>query len=124
MRWEIFNRKERKGRKDDRNAETEKRHRPIAAGPVREKIGETREKTGEIGGKLLLLRDTPRGNLVGFRGVPHTRFTYHRTWETGLEMGIEGHHCQPRFFCPYRRRLSTVSTSKYMEPFSGNPLES
>jgi hypothetical protein len=30
------------------------------------------------------------GNLAGLPGSPHTRFTYHRTWETGLEAEILG----------------------------------
>ena len=27
-------------------------------------------------------------NLVGFLRLTHTRFTYHRTWETGLRVAI------------------------------------
>ena len=33
-----------------------------------------------------LLKDNDLSNLVGFTALPHTRFTYHRTWETGLEV--------------------------------------
>jgi hypothetical protein len=38
--------------------------------------------------ELELLLDTALGNLVAFQGEDHTRFTYHRTWETGLETEI------------------------------------
>jgi len=31
-----------------------------------------------------LLKDNVLGNLVPPARPPHTRFTYHRTWETGL----------------------------------------
>ena len=33
-----------------------------------------------------LLKDNDLGNLVDSSALPHTRFTYHRTWETGLEV--------------------------------------
>jgi hypothetical protein len=40
------------------------------------------------------------GNLVHFFILPHTRFTYHRTWETGLEPEIRVAGFNPAFFCP------------------------
>jgi len=39
------------------------------------------------------------GNLVGFLDLSHTRFTYHRTWETGLEPEIRVAGFNPAFFC-------------------------
>jgi len=33
-----------------------------------------------------LLKAIVLGNLVTLPGIVHTRFTYHRTWETGLEV--------------------------------------
>jgi hypothetical protein len=33
-----------------------------------------------------LLKDNDLSNLVDFLALLHTRFTYHRTWETGLEV--------------------------------------
>jgi hypothetical protein len=38
------------------------------------------------------------GNLVAFSDLPHTRFTYHRTWETGLETEIRVAAFSPAFF--------------------------
>jgi len=38
-------------------------------------------------------------NLVRFPHLPHTRFTYHRTWETGLETEIRVADFSPAFFC-------------------------
>jgi hypothetical protein len=40
------------------------------------------ERAAKSRSKLLKYND-PR-NLVGFAVLTHTRFTYHRTWETGL----------------------------------------
>jgi len=39
------------------------------------------------------------GNLVRFLDLPHTRLTYHRTWETGLETEIRVADFSPAFFC-------------------------
>src|SRR5208282_6806299 len=39
-----------------------------------------------------------RRNLVPFPHLPHTRFTYHRTWETGLETEIRVADFSPAFF--------------------------
>jgi hypothetical protein len=33
-----------------------------------------------------LLKSIVLGNLVTLTGLVHTRITYHRTWETGLEV--------------------------------------
>ena len=33
-----------------------------------------------------LLKSIVLGNLVTLTSLVHTRFTYHRTWETGLEV--------------------------------------
>ena len=41
-------------------------------------------------------------NLVRFPHLPHTRLTYHRTWETGLETEIRVAAFSPAFFCPHR----------------------
>ena len=40
------------------------------------------------------------GNLVALSNLLHTRFTYHRTWETGLETEIRVADFSPAFFCP------------------------
>jgi hypothetical protein len=40
------------------------------------------------------------GNLVSFSQLPHTRLTYHRTWETGLETEIRVADFSPAFFAP------------------------
>jgi hypothetical protein len=61
-------------------------------------------KNGSLGRSLIVNRsslpryDYPR-NLVRFRYLLHTRFTYHRTWETGLETGIRVAAYNPAFFC-------------------------
>jgi len=39
-------------------------------------------------------------NLVGFGFLTHTRFTYHRTWETGLGAEIRVTVANLAFFCP------------------------
>ena len=39
------------------------------------------------------------GNLVGLLTLLHTRFTYHRTWETGLGVEIRVATFSPAFFC-------------------------
>ncbi len=39
-------------------------------------------------------------NLVRSRHLPHTRLTYHRTWETGLETEIRVAAFSPAFFAP------------------------
>src|SRR5580704_254042 len=56
-------------------------------------------------------------NLVRFRDLPHTRLTYHRTWETGLETEIRVAAFNPAFFCPLNPLLdagpaqSTINTA-------------
>ena len=45
-----------------------------------------------------LLPDSDPRNLVAFRYLPHTRLTYHRTWETGLEAEIRVAVFSPAFF--------------------------
>ncbi len=47
----------------------------------------------------LLQANDPR-NLVAISALPHTRFTYHRTWETGLEAEIRVAVFSPDFFGP------------------------
>src|SRR6266487_5336512 len=47
-----------------------------------------------------LLKVIVLGNLAGFLGQSHTRFTYHRTWETGLEVAALAAIADPEFFCP------------------------
>src|SRR5579864_1772399 len=42
--------------------------------------------------------DTYLRNLVGFRPISHTLFTYHRTWETGLRVAIRVTTFNPAFF--------------------------
>jgi len=44
---------------------------------------EAKQEPGAKGASWLLKDNAPR-NLVGFVALKHTRFTYHRTWETGL----------------------------------------
>ena len=56
--------------------------------------------TSQTALRLPRYRD-PR-NLVRFRHLPHTRLTYHRTWETGLETEIRVAAFSPAFFCPHR----------------------
>jgi hypothetical protein len=41
-------------------------------------------------------------NLVPRPHLPHTRLTYHRTWETGLETEIRVADFSPAFFCPLK----------------------
>ncbi len=38
------------------------------------------------------------GNLAQFLNLTHTRFTYHRTWETGLGVEIRVATVSPDFF--------------------------
>jgi hypothetical protein len=47
-------------------------------------------------------------NLVHFSHLPHTRLTYHRTWETGLEAEIRVADFNPAFFCLRPRGSSPV----------------
>src|SRR5437763_1688078 len=35
------------------------------------------------------------GDVARFRSDSYSRFTYHRTWEMGVETGNEGHRSQP-----------------------------
>jgi len=51
--------------------------------------------------------DSDLGNLAGFSLLPHTRFTYHRTWETGLDTEIRVAVISPAFFCLLHSRLSS-----------------
>ncbi len=46
-----------------------------------------------------LPRDSDLGNLVPIFHLPHTDFTYHRTWETGLGAEIRVAAAGPAFFC-------------------------
>jgi len=41
--------------------------------------------------------DSDLGNLVSFPHLTHTRFTYHRTWETGLGVEIRVATVNPDF---------------------------
>ena len=50
-----------------------------------------------------LPRDSDLGNLVLPPHLPHTRLTYHRTWETGLEAEIRVAAFNPAFFAPDSR---------------------
>jgi len=52
-----------------------------------------------------LLWDTDLGNLVDKAGAGHTRFTYHRTWETGLGAAIRVTAFSPDFLVPGFLRL-------------------
>ena len=45
-----------------------------------------------------LLKVIVLGNLVAFPRLPHNRFTYHRTWETGLEVAAKPLLLTPHFF--------------------------
>ena len=54
---------------------------------------------GLNGGSGRLPAESDLRNLVGFSDLPHTRFTYHRTWETGLETEIRVAAFNPAFFC-------------------------
>jgi hypothetical protein len=45
-----------------------------------------------------LLKVIVLGNLVAFSLLPHTRFTYHKTWETGLEVAAKPLLLTPHFF--------------------------
>jgi len=45
--------------------------------------------------------DSDLGNLAGFSLLPHTRFTYHRTWETGLDTEIRVAVISPAFFLSF-----------------------
>src|SRR6266852_646151 len=49
-----------------------------------------------------LPKDSDPRNLVGFFCLSHTRLTYHRTWETGLETEIRVAAFSPAFFLPAR----------------------
>lgn len=50
-------------------------------------------------GRCLLPKYSDPRNLVRFPHLPHTRLTYHRTWETGLETEIRVAAFSPAFFC-------------------------
>jgi len=53
---------------------------------------------GETPAKLLKV--IVLGNLVTPNPQVHTRITYHRTWETGLEVAARAAIANPEFFCP------------------------
>ena len=55
-----------------------------------------------------LLKVIVLGNLAGFLGQSHTRFTYHRTWETGLEVAAKPLLLTPNFFAQNLRPLRRV----------------
>ena len=68
----------------------------------------TNDQPGTSQTALRLLRYRDPRNLVRFRHLPHTRLTYHRTWETGLETEIRVAAFSPAFFLPAPgRRLAT-----------------
>jgi hypothetical protein len=50
--------------------------------------------------RLKLLRYSDPGNLAAFPAFRDTRFTYHRTWETGLGAEIRITVADPEFFAP------------------------
>ena len=52
-----------------------------------------------------LLKVIVLGNLVTVLVLGHTRFTYHRTWETGLEVAAEPPLLTPNFFGQNVRNL-------------------
>jgi hypothetical protein len=56
--------------------------------------------------KLLKYND-PR-NLARFRPLTHTRFTYHRTWETRLGAEIRVTVANLEFFCAYLNHQQTT----------------
>jgi hypothetical protein len=51
-----------------------------------------------VSARCQLLKYSDPGNLVRFLKRMHTRFTYHRTWETGLEPEIRVADFSPAFF--------------------------
>src|SRR5579864_550873 len=71
--------------------------------------------------KLLKYND-PR-NLVGFALLTHTRFTYHRTWETGLGAEIRVTVANPAFFCVPESAIGPPAPEQPLS-HSLNPLES
>src|SRR6516162_3033038 len=67
---------------------------------------------------LPLRGDSAPGNLVAFRTLSHTRFTYHRTWETGLGVEIRVATLSPDFFACHRRVLCHLCVR--LAPFAVN----
>jgi hypothetical protein len=51
-------------------------------------------------------------NLVPFPHLPHTRFTYHRTWETGLGVEIRVATVSPDFFAS---RLNLINPAALLQ---------
>jgi hypothetical protein len=58
-----------------------------------------------------LLKVIVLGNLVGLAGRVHTRFTYHRTWETGLEVAASPLLPTPIFLSPELRTSICIVNS-------------
>jgi hypothetical protein len=59
----------------------------------------TNDQTRELTKPHGLPKYSDPSNLVPFPHLPHTRLTYHRTWETGLEPEIRVADFSPAFFC-------------------------
>src|SRR5580692_325958 len=72
-----------------------------------------------------LLKDNDPRNLVRFLRLSHTRFTYHRTWETGLGAEIRVTVANPAFFCTClnQQQVSRIPSQQSF-PSLKNPLES
>jgi hypothetical protein len=51
---------------------------------------------------LTLLKYKALSNLVTWPLPAHTRITYHRTWETGLEVAARAAIADPDFFASFR----------------------
>ena len=71
---------------------------------------------GEMSG--MLLKDYALSNLVTPPLQAHTRITYHRTWETGLEVAASPLLLTPHFFAfwglkyPNRQQFSATNVAK------------
>jgi len=63
------------------------------------------------------------GNLVSFSQLPHTRLTYHRTWETGLETEIRVADFSPAFFCLASRLTLITLISPVSHPASNRIID-
>ena len=71
----------------------------------------------------MLLKVIVLGNLVAYPPPVHTRFTYHRTWETGLEPEIRVAGFNPAFFVPkhfFPHPASYINTLLFLS--NGAPL--
>jgi hypothetical protein len=63
-----------------------------------------------------LLKYKPLGNLVTCPLPAHTRSTYHRTWETGLEVAARVAIANPDFFCEGFRAFPPFRTNAHEGP--------